>query len=34
MGIDATWKKGYPETLAMDEDIVRKVDNRWNEYWN
>ena len=34
MGIDATWKKGYPEMLAMDEDIVRKVDNRWNEYWN
>ncbi len=34
MGIDATWKKGYPETLKMDEDIVRRVDKRWNEYWN
>jgi menaquinone biosynthesis decarboxylase len=34
MGIDATWKKGYPETLAMDEDIVKRVDKRWNEYWN
>jgi menaquinone biosynthesis decarboxylase len=34
LGIDATWKKGYPETLAMDDDIVRKVDKRWNEYWN
>ncbi|HTP12228.1 MAG TPA: menaquinone biosynthesis decarboxylase [Bacteroidota bacterium] len=33
MGIDATWKTGYPETLRMDEEIVRKVDNRWNEYW-
>jgi 4-hydroxybenzoate decarboxylase subunit C len=34
MGIDATWKRGYPETLAMDEDIVKRVDKRWNEYWN
>jgi 4-hydroxybenzoate decarboxylase subunit C len=34
MGIDATWKKGYPETLVMDEEIVKKVDKRWNEYWN
>jgi len=34
LGIDATWKKGYPETLAMDEDIIKKVDRRWNEYWN
>lgn len=34
LGIDATWKKGYPETLVMDENIVKKVDRRWNEYWN
>ena len=34
MGIDATWKKGYPETLTMDEEVVKKVDRRWNEYWN
>lgn len=34
LGIDATWKKGYPETLAMDEGIVKRVDTRWNEYWN
>jgi len=34
VGIDATWKKGYPETLVMDEQIVKKVDRRWNEYWN
>jgi len=33
LGIDATWKKGYPETLAMDERIVRKVDERWDSYW-
>lgn len=34
MGIDATWKKGYPETLVMKDEIIRKVDRRWNEYWN
>ena len=34
MGIDATWKKGYPEALVMDEKIVRSVDRRWNEFWN
>jgi 4-hydroxybenzoate decarboxylase subunit C len=34
MGIDATWKRGYPETLRMDDEIVRRVDKRWNEYWN
>lgn len=33
MGIDATWKKGYPEPLVMDEKIVKLVDRRWNEYW-
>ena len=33
MGIDATWKTGYPEPLRMDPDIVRKVDARWSEYW-
>jgi 4-hydroxybenzoate decarboxylase subunit C len=33
MGIDATWKTGYPETLKMPEEIVKKVDSRWNEYW-
>lgn len=33
LGIDATWKKGYPEPLAMDPTVVKKVDERWNEYW-
>jgi UbiD family decarboxylase len=33
MGIDATWKSGYPEPLKMSDDVVRKVDSRWNEYW-
>ncbi len=33
MGIDATWKDGYPEPLAMDNKIVKLVDNRWESYW-
>lgn len=33
LGIDATWKKGYPEPLVMDEKIVKLVDRRWEEYW-
>ena len=32
MGIDATFKPGYPEPLEMDPDIVEKVDRRWAEY--
>ena len=32
MGIDATWKPGYPDTVAMDADTVRRVDARWKEY--
>jgi len=34
MGIDATWKKGYPDPLRMDERIAKKVDSRWGDYWN
>ena len=33
MGIDATWKPGYPDAVAMDPDVVRRVDARWKEYW-
>lgn len=33
MGIDATWKPGYPDAVAMDPDTVRRVDARWQEYW-
>jgi 4-hydroxy-3-polyprenylbenzoate decarboxylase len=33
LGIDATWKPGYPKALKMSEDVVRKVDARWGEYW-
>jgi 4-hydroxy-3-polyprenylbenzoate decarboxylase len=34
LGIDATWKNGYPEPLVMDEKIVKRVDERWETYWN
>jgi 4-hydroxy-3-polyprenylbenzoate decarboxylase len=33
MGIDATWKRGYPEALTMTEAIRTKVDERWSQYW-
>jgi UbiD family decarboxylase len=33
IGIDATWKEGYPLPVEMPEEIVRKVDARWSEYW-
>ncbi len=33
LGIDATWKKGYPEPLVMNDDVIRLVDRRWNDYW-
>jgi 4-hydroxy-3-polyprenylbenzoate decarboxylase len=32
MGIDATWKPGYPGPLVMPVEIVRRVDRRWSEY--
>ena len=34
MGIDATWKKGYPEPLSMTDVVVKRVERRWNEYWS
>ncbi|MEK6572041.1 MAG: hypothetical protein AABZ61_11760, partial [Bacteroidota bacterium] len=33
MGIDATWKQGYPEPLVMDERVVKKVDENWERIW-
>jgi menaquinone biosynthesis decarboxylase len=33
MGIDATWKRGYPEPLRMSDDIRKRVDERWEAYW-
>lgn len=32
MGIDATWKKGYPQPIEMDSITKKKVDSRWHEY--
>jgi 4-hydroxy-3-polyprenylbenzoate decarboxylase len=34
LGIDATFKEGYPGPVVMDPETVRKVDRRWNEYWS
>lgn len=33
MGIDATWKAGYPLPLVMTEEIVERVNKRWDTYW-
>jgi UbiD family decarboxylase len=33
MGIDATWKPGYPDAVEMDAETVKKVDARWGTYW-
>ena len=33
VGIDATWKTGYPLPLTMPDEIVRLVDRRWGEYF-
>jgi len=33
MGIDATWKKGYPEPLRMSESVVSTVDALWGRIW-
>ena len=32
MGIDATFKPGYPEPLVMSEEIITRVERRWAEY--
>ncbi|MBM4055482.1 MAG: menaquinone biosynthesis decarboxylase [Planctomycetes bacterium] len=33
MGIDATWKKGYPSPLVMPGDIIDRVNKKWDAYW-
>jgi len=33
MGIDATWKQGYPKPLTMHEGIKNRVEERWESYW-
>jgi 4-hydroxy-3-polyprenylbenzoate decarboxylase len=32
LGIDATWKKGYPDPVEMPKETVKLVDARWKEY--
>ena len=32
LGIDATWKPGYPDALEMPEEIREKVNARWASY--
>jgi 4-hydroxybenzoate decarboxylase subunit C len=32
MGIDATWKPGYPDAVRPSEETRRLVDRRWGEY--
>jgi len=33
LGIDATWKPGYPEPLVMDDAVIRRVDEKWGKIW-
>lgn len=33
MGIDATWKEGYPAPLEMTEGVKKRVEERWDAYW-
>lgn len=33
MGIDATFKEGYPDPLEMPEEVTLKVSRRWGEYF-
>lgn len=32
LGIDATFKSGYPPPVEMDVEVIKKVDGRWSEY--
>jgi len=33
VGIDATWKEGYPLPLTMPDEVERLVERRWSEYF-
>jgi len=30
--IDARWKKGYPQPVAFDPEVERRVDENWDKY--
>jgi len=32
LGVDATWKSGYPDPVVMPDDVVKRVSARWSEY--
>ena len=34
LGIDATFKSGYPDPVTMEPAIIKKVDARWHRYWS
>ena len=34
LGIDATFKTGYPDPLVMNPAVVQLVDRRWEHYWH
>jgi 3-polyprenyl-4-hydroxybenzoate decarboxylase len=34
LGIDATWKPGYPKPLTMTEEVKRNVDALWGRIWH
>ena len=34
IGIDATWKEGYPVPVDMDPEVTRLVDRRWGEFFS
>jgi 4-hydroxy-3-polyprenylbenzoate decarboxylase len=34
MGIDATWKRGYPDPLRMNDDVRQRVDEQWERIWH
>ncbi len=33
LGIDATFKPGYPEPIVMDPEVIQRVGRRWSQYW-
>lgn len=33
IGIDATWKTGYPPPVTMPEETIALVERRWDEYF-
>ncbi len=33
LGLDATFKPGYPDPVEMDPAMVTRVSERWHQYW-